>query len=63
MQQQYPDYDLSVSMAPTDKPRGEDIPTRGFTGVEIGVMTIAAAIAVVTLCFMISLVQQTAGRY
>lgn len=53
----YPDYDLSVSMSPTGRPVGEDIPRKGFTGVEIGVITIAAAIAIVTLCFMISLVR------
>lgn len=57
----FEDYDLSTTMEPTAQPGGgdgEDIPRRPLGGVEIGVITVAAAVAVVTFCVMLSLVRR-----
>jgi ABC-type branched-subunit amino acid transport system permease subunit len=56
----FEDYDLSSTMRPTGSP-GEDIPRRPLSGVEIGVITVAAAVAVVTLCVMLSLARSRVG--
>lgn len=55
--EKFPDLDLTSTLEPTGRPEREDLPKRSLSGVEIGVITVAAAIAIVTFCMLLSVVR------
>lgn len=55
----FPEFDISTTMSPTTAPSKEDIPRKGLSGVEIGVITVAVAIALVTFCMLVSVVRSS----